>query len=256
MVIVGADLQLERVNFTMSMMAANRVRRGRKRQDSLITVEAHGQGLLCFAADGSWFQGQLEAVDERDFDLVGRLVADEPIRVPTCVPEEPQEQEHEQTILLDGGSDDSGRPDSPQLPEVGGSGSPIVSPALGRRDSSASTSSPGSRCSPDAFEAAMRALAAAAPGAPVTYDVNIRDREEGSEHRVRFVPGYSAGAACHLDSKELQFTAEKRFRGQKADMMIQRRLGAALVGQGCVVFTGRMRVEYTFDYMSTPKWVL
>ena len=232
----------------MSMMAANRVRRGRKRADSLITVEAHGEGLLCFAADGSWFQGQLEATDERDFDLAGRLVADEPIRIPTCVPEDV-----EQAILLetgDGGSDDSGRPESPA-----GSPEPETErPHLLRRESS--SSSPGSRCSPSAFESAMRALAAVAPGTPVTYDVNIRDREEGSEHRVRFVPGYSAGVSCHLDSKEVQFTAEKRFRGQKADMVIQRRLGSALVGQGCVVFTGRMRIEYQFDYMSTPKWLL
>ncbi|KAF0288115.1 hypothetical protein FJT64_013484 [Amphibalanus amphitrite] len=235
----------------MSMMAANRVRRGRKRADSLITVEAHGEGLLCFAADGSWFQGQLEAVDERDFDLVGRRVADEPIRIPTCASEDV-----EQAILLESGecgSDDSGRPESPPLTEA--ERSPELQRAhLLRRGSSAS--SPGSKCSPTAFESAMRALAAVAPGTPVTYDVNIRDREEGSEHRVRFVPGFSAGSSCHLDSKELQFTAEKRYRGQKADMVIQKRLGRALVGQGCVVFTGQMRVEYQFDYMSTPKWVL
>ena len=235
----------------MSMMAANRVRRGRKRADSLITVEAHGEGLLCFAADGSWFQGQLEATDERDFDLAGRLVAEEPVRLPTCLPEE-----EEQTILLepvDGGSEDSGRPGSPATPDAGGSPDSERATLL-RRCSSAS--SPGSRCSPSAFESAMRALSAVAPGAPVTYDVKIRDRDEGSEHRVRFVPGYSAGASCHLDSKEVQFTAERRFRGQKADMVIQKRLGSALVGQGCVVFTGQMRIQYQFDYMSTPKWLL
>lgn len=242
----------------MSMMAMNRVRRGRKRTDSLITVEAHGEGLLCFAADGSWFQGQLESTDERDFDLSGRLVADEPIRIPTCVPEDVESVTVEQaTILLetgDVGSDDSGRPETPPEREAGGSPEPGPERAQLRRCSSAS--SPGSVFSPTAFESAMRSLAAVAPGTPVTYDVNIRDRTECSEHHVRFVPGFSAGVSCHLDSKEVQFTAEKRFKGQKADLVIQRRLGSALVGQGCVVFTGRMRVEYQYDFMSTPKWLL
>ncbi|XP_037084969.1 uncharacterized protein LOC119105612 [Pollicipes pollicipes] len=235
----------------MSMMAANRLRRGRKRTDSIVTVEAQGAGLLCFSADGSWFEGQLEANDERDFDLHGRLVPDDPVPVPaSAAGAPPADSDEEHAILLEpvneeAASDDSGRPESPAA-VTGGSGSGRVSSA---------TSSPASLITPIAFEAAMRALAAVAPGAPVTYDVNIRDHEEGSEHRVRFVAGYS-GESCALDSKELQFTAEKRYRGQRADMIIQKRLGSALLGQGCVVFTGKMRIEYQYDYLRTPKWCL
>lgn len=231
----------------MSMMAANRLRRHRKRTDSIITVEAHGQGLLCFAPDGAWFQGQLEAADGRDFDLSGRLVVEEPPPPPTPESRESEDKEEHLPILLEGGSDDSGRPDSPP-------GRVSPEPEVSRRSST--TSSPGSVITPHTFEAAMRALVRVQPGAHVAYDVGIHDREEGSEHRVRFVAGGLRGEACSLDSREVQFTAERRYRGQKADMMIQRRLGPALLGRGCTVYTGRMRIEYQFDYMQTPKWCL
>lgn len=269
-----------------SMMAMNRLRRDRKRTNSIISVSASGEGLLCFAADGSWFEGQLVASDDRDFDLCGRLVTEDPLSVlsssseasqpgslpdsqdsPTAAsqaaPDSDLEEHH--GVLLEsadpeeraGPEDRADSPASNHSPPRPSQSVPAArrAPMLAELRRGSSSSIMGSIISPRAFEAAMRALVDVAPGAPFAYDVYIRDHEEGSEHRARFVPAWR-GDTCSLDSKELQFTAEKRYRGQRADMIIQRRLGPALIGKGCVVFTGRMNIEYQFDYQSTPKWCL
>lgn len=254
----------------MSMMAMNRTRRDRKRMDSVTTVEAHGEGLLCFTADGSWFRGLMESTDDRYFDLCGTIVNDDfadkyPVLANLATDVQPLDDSMDElrpAVLLEGtahGDDDGlGSSSSSSLPTMSDSPPTRRSPPLVRRGSefSRSLSSAGSVISPGSFEAAMRALAEVPPGAPVTYDVHIRDHEEATECSVRFVPGWSGQDSCQLDSKELQFAAQKRYRGNKADMMIQRRLGPGLVGQGCIVFTGEMHIQYQYDYLATPKWCL
>ena len=75
------------------------------------------------------------------------------------------------------------------------------------------------------------------------FDITVCDLEEGTQHSIRNVTGMS-GQSCTLRNKHFSFVTEKAFRGQKADMVIQRDFDPQLVEQGCHVFAGPVRFHY------------
>lgn len=83
-----------------------------------------------------------------------------------------------------------------------------------------------------------------APNSCVSYDVTVLDHDDEQTYTFQSVILTSCNQPmCTLLSSRFKFTADKAYRGQKADMLIQRYLTPRLVGNNLRVYAGHL----TFD---------
>lgn len=77
----------------------------------------------------------------------------------------------------------------------------------------------------------------------VSYDVTVIDHNDEQTYVFPTVILTSCQPLCALLSSRFNFNAEQAYRGQKADMLIQRYLTPRLVGNGLKVYAGQVTLD-------------
>jgi len=123
----------------------------------------------------------------------------------------------------------------------------------------------GSNGSPDSSEDASPDSDSTNSTTPfVAYDVTVNDHDDEESYDFPSVLLTAYYPLCALLSSRFSFTAEKAFKGQKADMLIQRYLTPRLVGKNLKVFAGYLTVDLSPQphsmsssfKSSSPLWCL
>lgn len=97
-----------------------------------------------------------------------------------------------------------------------------------------------------------------------SYSVSVLDHDDEESYDFNAVVLTSFDSLCSLLSPRFSFTADKSYRGQKADMLIQRYMTPRLVGNNLKVYAGNLTAILTRSSSaerdlkpgSCPMWCL
>lgn len=185
-------------------------------------VQILGTATIAFSPDLEWFQGSITS-DTKAYSVYtinGRLRREEE--------EEEEEQEAELT-----GLDIA----SPQLGSSAGSSS---------SDGDQLTMTPPSEAGSLDSELVREAMESLElEEEELSYKVTIADHVTGTTHALKNVYCSMMSDGCSLKNDDLSFSSSGRFKGAKADMVIQRIIGRSLTKNNMIVFQGS--ISYTYD---------
>jgi hypothetical protein len=192
-------------------------------------IEVQGTTYLCFPLDHSWFQGNINTDDDSSYTIYGERVSPDP--------QQEQEQHLEQTKKPEENNNHSN-----------GKGE-------GETDQGSMTDDLNKTLKEDGLQKGY-------------FKVVLTDHFTGlSYHLTRIgvnlknngiTPGEDANIFTCTDSDaDVKFRVENIYKGQKADMVIQKCLGSsALLGQKNLVYSGPISITFTEVIENARSWCL
>jgi len=180
-------------------------------------VELQGEAYLCFSEDLSWFQGNISTNDESNYSIYGE--------------------------------------------KCGASGSTTIIPHV-IPDSIPCT--PQESDDEDNSEGLVRNNTEVEElGSGFHYKATLTDHFTGLSHNLPIISLRSQPNQLRNESLfdslegQVEFKVMNMFKGQKADMVIQHYLGSpSLLGQGCLVYSGLMDIDFSEVVDYGKSWSL